>query len=61
MDLPARNLFDLVRRWRSYGRISNDSVVAAEIMSEMIAQLVEKDRINEPAHGSTIWKRSLSI
>jgi DNA-binding CsgD family transcriptional regulator len=55
LELPARNLFDSVRRWRSYGRTSDDPVVAAEIMSEMIAQLVEQNQINE----ARAWQRDL--
>ncbi len=47
LTLQARNLLDALKRWRAYARTSDDPVVVAPILSDMVVHFVQTGQLNE--------------
>lgn len=45
--LPARNLMDALKRWRTTVRHTDDPAAAAVVMADLIVHLTETDQLNE--------------
>ena len=47
LSLPARNLLDALKRWRTYARTTDDPSVVAPILADLVMHFAQTDQLNE--------------